>query len=352
MKITNLLLFILILISALSACKKSTEEAKSPGDAEQKPATETPAEKSALPKVVKVNSPAQYPEGIEWDATNNRFLVTSIGKGEVGAVKDDGSYITFSSDPRLICTIGIELDPARDRALVCNSDTGAGEKSSKETAGKVAALAVFQLSTGKLTHYVDLANGKEGGRFCNDIAIDKDGTAYISDSFSPVIYKVDTDYNASELINDQAFTGPAFNLNGIVVKDNYLLVDKMNSGQLFKIPLDDPKSFTEVKLPEKLEGADGMLWAPDGSLIVIGNNNAHVGVPESKNPLNAVLRLTSDDNWASAVIKGRASTGDVFATTGTLRDGQIYVSHAMLQVLFNPETKEQLQQFDIVNYNP
>jgi len=42
----------------------------------------------------------------------------------------------------------------------------------------------------------------------------------------------------------------------------------------------------------------------------------------------------------------------VFATTGTLRDGQIYVSHAMLHVLFNPETKEQLKQFDIVNYNP
>jgi len=346
----SLLMF--ILVATLGACSPSKDEGKSSVEADSKPAAEPSTEKTDLPKVIKVNSPSQYPEGIEWDATNNRFLVTSIGKGEVGAVKDDGSYSTFGTDPRLICTIGIELDPARDRALVCNSDTGAGEKTSKETAGKVAALAVFQLSTGKLTHYVDLAKGKEGGRFCNDIAIDKDGTAYITDSFSPVIYKVDTDYNASEFINDPTFTGPAFNLNGIVVKDNYLLVDKMNSGQLFKIPLDDPKSFSEVKLPEKLEGADGMLWAPDGSLIVIGNNNAHVGVPGSTKPLNAVLRLTSDDNWGSAAIKGRSDTGDVFATTGTLRDGQIYVSHAMLQVLFNPETKEQLQQFDIVNYNP
>lgn len=346
------LFFALVFMTTFAACSKSTDEGKSSSEAESKPAAEAVTEQAVLPDVVKVNSPSQYPEGVEWDAENKRFLVTSLRKGEVGAVKDDGSYTTFGNDPRLICSVGIELDPARDRVLVCNSDGGAGEKSSKETTGKVAALAVFQLSTGKLTNYVNLAEGKEGGRFCNDIAIDKDGTAYITDSFSPVIYKVDADYKASELINDPTFTGPAFNLNGIVVKDNYLLVDKMNSGQLFKIPLDDPKSFTEVKLTEKLEGADGMLWAPDGSLIVIGNNNAHVGVPESKSPLNSVLRLTSDDNWVSAVIKGKASTGDVFATTGTLRDGQIYVTHAMLHVLFNPETKEQEQQFDIVKYNP
>lgn len=356
MKTISHLIFALMLVATLAGCSKSTDDGKSPGEAESEtvaePAAEPAKEKTELPEVFKVNSPAQYPEGVEWDETNNRFLITSLRKGEVGAVKDDGSYSTFASDPRMICSVGIELDPARDRVLVCNSDGGAGEKSSKETTGKVAALAVFQLSTGKLTNYVDLAKGKEGGRFCNDIAIDKDGTAYITDSFSPVIYKVDANYNASELINDETFTGPAFNLNGIVVKDNYLLVDKMNSGQLFKVPLDDPKSFSEVKLPEKLEGADGMLWAPDGSLIVIANNNAHVGVPGATNPLNAVLRLTSDDNWGTAMIKGKASTGDVFATTGTLRNGQIYVTHAMLHVLFNPETKEQIQQFDIVNYNP
>lgn len=348
MKMTFNLLFTIVLIIVLGACNKSTDEGKLSDSGKPKPV----AEKTELPKIFKVNSPAQYPEGIEWDDAHKRFLVTSLRKGEVGAVSDDGSYTTFANDPRMICSVGIELDPVRDRALVCNSDGGAGEKSSKETTGKIAALAVFQLSTGNLINYVDLAKGVEGGHFCNDIAIAEDGAAYITDSFSPVVYKVDASYNVSVLINDQTFSGPAFNLNGIVVKDNFLLVDKMNSGQIFKIPLDNPQSFSEVKLPEKLEGADGMLWAPDGSLIVIGNDNAHVGISSSKTPLNAVLRLTSDDNWQTAAIKGKESTGDVFATTGTLRDGQIYVSHAMLQVLFNPDTKVQLQQFDIVKYNP
>jgi len=44
----------------------------------------------------------------------------------VGAVKDDGTYSTVATDPRMICSVGIELDPERDRMLVCNSDGGAG----------------------------------------------------------------------------------------------------------------------------------------------------------------------------------------------------------------------------------
>jgi sugar lactone lactonase YvrE len=302
------------------------------------------------PNVVKFNSSSLYPEGVEWDNTNKRFLVTSIRKGEIGSVKDDGSYWVFAKDPRMISSVGIHIDKKRDRVLVCNADAGAAEKSSPDTAGKVAALAVFQLSTGNLTKYINLAKGIDGAHFCNDIALDKDGTAYITDSFSPIIYKVDTNYNSSVLINNKTFSGKSFNLNGIVVKDDYLLVVKMNSGQLFKIPLNNPDSFHEVKLKNRIEGADGLIWGEDGSLVVIANNNAHIGVPASTAPTNAVIKLTSNDNWASASVVSKVGTGDVFASTGTIRNDQIYVIHAMLHVLFNPKTKKHLEQFEIRKY--
>lgn len=303
------------------------------------------------PAVIKFESDSLYPEGVAWDAKNKRFLVTSIRKGVIGSVSDDGIYWVFAKDPRMVSAVGIKIDASRDRVLVCNADPGAAEKSSKNTTGKLAALAVFRLSTGKIIHYVDLGKGIDGGHFCNDITIDQDGTAYITDSFSSVIYKVDVNYNASVLIDDKAFSGKSFSLNGIVVKDNYLIVAKMNSGQLFKIPLNNPSAFSEIKLKQKLEGADGLIWAADGSLILIGNNNAHVGLPASAE-LNSVIRLTSDDDWKTARIKGQEGTGDVFATTGTLRDGQIYVMHAMLHVLFNPKTKQHLTEFEIRKYNP
>lgn len=303
------------------------------------------------PNVVKFNSSSLYPEGVEWDTTNQRFLVTSIRKGEIGSVKDDGSYWVFAKDSRMVSSVGIKIDAKRDRVLVCNADPGASEKSSPATTGKLAGLAVFKLSTGNLIKYIDLAKGINGGHFCNDLTVDKDGTAYITDSFSPVIYKVDTNYNASVLINDNTFSGKSFNLNGIVVKDNYLLVVKMNSGQLFKIPKNNPAAFNEVMLKEKIYAADGLLWGPDGSLIVIANNNAYVGATPPT-ATNKVIKLKSTDNWASASVQGQADTGDVFATTGSIRNGQLYVIHAMLQVLFNPKTKKHLEQFEIVKYNP
>jgi len=303
------------------------------------------------PDMVSFKSPALYPEGIAWDADHNRFLVTSIHKGVVGAVKVDGSYSVFARDPHMVSSVGIHIDAKRDRVLVCNADPGASEFSSKKTTGKLAGLAAFQLSTGKLIKYINLADGIDGGHFCNDLTIDKDGTAYITDSFSQVVYKVDKNYHASVLINDKTFSGDSFNLNGIVVKDGYLLALKMNSGQLFKIPLDNPGNFSEVKLKKRIYGADGALWGPDGSLIVIANNNAYVG---AKPPVatNQVIKFRSHDNWATAEVVGQESTGDVFATTGTVKDGDIYVVHAMLQVLFNPKTEKQLAQFDIRRYQP
>lgn len=145
MKNISKLFFTITLVASLSACKGNNV--------------------MPTPDVVKFNSSSLYPEGVGWDATNKRFLVTSIRKGEVGSVKDDGSYWVFAKDSRMVSSVGIRIDEMRDRVLVCNADPGAAEKSSPATTGKLAGLAVFQLSTGKLIKYIDLAKGIDGGIF-------------------------------------------------------------------------------------------------------------------------------------------------------------------------------------------
>lgn len=296
-----------------------------------------PAPQTAAPEVIRFTKPALYPEGIDYDAKGKRFLVTSLHEGIVGAVTDDGNYSVFAQDPNMVSAIGLHIDATRDRVLVCNSDPGVSIHTKKENQGKLAGLAAFQLSTGKLIQYVDLAKvGGAGGHFCNDFVIDGNGTAYVTDSFSPIIYKVDADYKASVLLNNKRFTGESFNLNGLVLKDDFLIVAKMNEGLLFKVPLAHPEKFTQVKTKDSLAGADGLLWGPDGSLIVIANGKT-----------NKVFKLTSPDNWTSAEVVGSVDTGDVFATTGVLRDGKIYTLYARLNVLFNPETKNQVETFEI-----
>jgi len=299
--------------------------------------TPAPAEPSGVLEAIRFTKPALYPEGIDFDAKRSRFLVTSMREGIVGEVSDDGTYKVLIQDPHMVSAVGIRADTERDRLLVCNSDPGVSVHTKKHQQGKLAGLGIFQLSTGKLIQYIDLAKlGGPGGHFCNDIAIDKDGTAYVTDSFSPIIYRVDTGNHASILLQDKRFTGKSFNLNGIVVKDRYLLVVKMNEGLLFKVPLDNPKKYTEVKLKEPIPGGDGLLWGPDGSLIVIANGS-----------LNKTFKLTSSDNWASAQVAGSVDTGNVFATTGVVRQGNIYALYAMLHVLFNPETKQHPESFVI-----
>jgi sugar lactone lactonase YvrE len=297
-----------------------------------------PAPKSAAaPEVIAFTKAALYPEGLEYDAKRNRFLVTSLREGIVGEVADDGTYKVFVQDPTFVSAIGIRIDAERDRLLVCNSDPGVSVHTKKETQGKLAGIGIFQLSTGKLVKYLDLGKlGGDGSHFCNDIALDGAGNAYVTDSFAPIIYKVDASNNASVLLNNKRFTGEGFNLNGIVVKDNYLLVAKYNEGLLFKVPLDKPAQFTQVQIMGTFPGADGLLWAPDGALFVIANLKT-----------NKTFRLTSTDNWTSAEVAGSVDTGDVFATTGVVRDGKIYALYAMLHVLFNPETKTHIEKFEI-----
>jgi len=333
----SLLFVALAIVSlALGACNKQ-EPAKTSTSTETKKETSA-ANQTTLPDLIRFTKPALYPEGLEYDAPNNRFLVTSLHEGTVGTVTPEGKYQVLFQDSHMVSAIGLRLDQARDRVLVCNSDPGASIHTNKETQGKLAGLAIFQLSTGKLIKYIDLAAlSKGGGHFCNDIALDPvTGNAYVTDSFSPIIYKIDAEDNASILLNNERFVGKSFNLNGIVVKGNYLIVAKDNDGLLFKVPLTEPDKFTQVKIDQTLTGADGLLWAADGSLIVIANDDT-----------NKVFKLTSTDDWTSAKVVKSADTGQVFATTGVEVHGAVYVLYAMLHVLFNPETKEQVQSFEI-----
>jgi len=295
------------------------------------------ASQAVLPDTISFTKAALYPEGVDYDAANNRFLVTSLHEGIVGAVTPDGKYTPLFQDPHMVSAIGLRIDAKRDRVLVCNSDPGVSLLTSKESQGKLAGLAAFKLSSGELIKYVDLgalANG--GGHFCNDIALDNDGNIYATDSFSPIIYKIDSNYNASIFVQDKAFEGQGFNLNGIVVNGNYLIVAKDNDGTLFKFPLDDPGKFVQIKVDQKMPGADGLVMKSDGSLLVIANGNT-----------NKVFKLTGDDDWNSATVTASEDTGDTFTTTGVEVNGSVYALNARLNVLFNPKAEKQVDSFVI-----
>ncbi|HEX8351051.1 MAG TPA: hypothetical protein VF598_13895 [Hymenobacter sp.] len=264
-----------------------------------------------LPAKITVNQAGVSPEGVQYDELNQRFLVSSRTQGRLGAVKDDGTYTVFADDPRLISTIGINLDVSRHRVIAAVSDNGANTaRSTPATLGKLAAVAIFNSNNGSLINYVDLGALRPALRhFANDIAVDIEGNAYITDSFAPIIYKVDKQGNASVFLEDpQLGATTGFGLNGIVYHpDGYLIAAKAGEGVLFKIPISNPKSFTRVVSSQSVVGADGLLLlTPQTILLVSGSQST-------------VFRLTSTDSWATTRSTGSFPTGPTSPTTITRR---------------------------------
>ena len=252
------------------------------------------------------------PEGIEYDTANGRFLVGSLREGSVYQLARDGRLTPIVEDSELVSSVGIEVDEARGRLLVANSD------SSIFVSGGVgqAKLGVFDLSSGERIAMVDLAATIAGRTertvfFANDVTVDDRGTIYVSDTRSGAIYRVDGAYEASLL---HRFTpSEAFSPNGLVYHPSgYLLVAGGES--LYKVPLDDPASARPVSLPEPIPGADGVVWTRDGRLAIVANR------------ANRVVALTSSDEWNSAERAGVAPY-DVMASTVAVVGDDLYVVH-------------------------
>jgi hypothetical protein len=139
-------------------------------------------------------------------------------------------------------------------------------------------------------------------------------------------------------VQSDSFKGADFNLNGIVyLKDGYLLVDKSSDGSLWKISTKDPKKLSEVKLPEKLPNADGLVLTPAGELLVIQNREARV------------VRLKSTDGWKTAKIDKTFDTPKNFPTTGVVeKDGKVYVMMSRLNELFADPAKAKNETFELI----
>jgi sugar lactone lactonase YvrE len=301
------------------------------------------AQDAAMPEVVTVERKALYPEGIAYDANGKQFLVSSIAEGTIHAVTDDGKISPFIEDKDLISTIGLHIDASRNRLLVANSDPGLGLHTDAKTQGKLAALSIYDLATRKRLNYVDLgALLPENGHVANDMTVDTAGNIYVTDSFAPVIYRVDSKGQPSVLVQDKQFAGEGFGLNGIIFHpDGYLIVSKSNDGLLFRVPLDNPKAVAPIKVERKFLGADGMVLQADGSLVLITNA---LGSTEAT---NSVVVLKSSDKWQSANVAAEQSMKQNPPTTGTVRNSNIYVIFGAMDKLLDPKNQTPAATFEI-----
>ncbi len=219
-----------------------------------------------------------------------------------------------------------------------NADTGTGKHTTVATQGKLSAVATYDATTGAPKAYVDLGSISAGAHFGNDLALDADGNAYITDSYFPAIYRIDTAGKAKVFVQSDLFKdGDGFKLNGIAWHpDGYLLVGKYNSGELFRVNLKTPTQIDRVQLPEVLTGADGFHLFDAQHLIAVQNSG-----------VDRTIELTSTDGWKSATITRQQKSQRSMPTSATRVGNDGYVLDSRLDTLFDtaaPKVSDYLLQ--------
>lgn len=228
-----------------------------------------------------------YPESVTVDQSSGTFYVGSVKEGTIYKGKIARPILEVFSpggaDGRSIAT-GMFF--ANNRLVVVGRQTG--------------LIFVYDTKTGRLISKLD--NGLRSGQtFLNDTTFATDGSAYVTDSVNPVLYRVaPTGTGQYELQEFLKFEGTpvtyvnapgaeGINVNGIVATADgrYLIIGKRNENRLFRVDLKS-REIVPVNM------AGGMLNTPDG--LFLEGNTLYVAqnLPKSI----AVVKLSSDFSQA------------------------------------------------------
>ncbi len=295
-----------------------------------------------------IQNPGLYPEGVSFNNKEQSFYIGSLARGEIWRIGADGSETLFIKDDRLASTVGIEIDHKGNRLIACVSDPGVSQHTSKDNAGRLAAVAIYDLSSGQELAYHRLAHPSDTRpHFANDVTVDEQGNAYVTDSFSPAIYRISAKGEVSVWASSTDWQTEAgqWGLNGIEYHSKgFLIVSLYHNGKLYKVSTATPNSVREIT--PRIEHAQWSLSGVDG--LYLGENNTLIAINNAPPELGSTAyKLTSSDNWQSYRIASAIALSNTFPTTVTQGLGQYYVLHAKLGELFsgnkNPAKTFELQ---------
>ncbi len=215
-----------------------------------------------------------FPESVT-STKDGTLYVGSFNLGGVVKAAPGGKAEQFikpaAGDSR--STLGVLADEKSGMLYVCSNDiSGFGVPGPSDTKG--AWLKVFDLASGALKGSAALKDPKS---LCNDIAVGSDGTAYITDSFTPNVYSLKPGGTALEVWATDPMLAPAkdgVGLDGIALgSDGNIYVTTYIPAALFRIAVKDGKAgaVTALKSSRPLDHADAMRTFGDSLLLIEGN---------------------------------------------------------------------------------
>jgi sugar lactone lactonase YvrE len=274
---------------------------------------------------IEFNASETYPEGIAYDSASDVYFVSSARLGSVGKVTPAGVYSSLINDPSFKSTYGVKVHPDGKRLFVCVSDANYSKFTSPDTRKKMTRLIGIDMTTGKKMDDIDLSKLVQGNHFANDLTFDDQKNAYVTDSFSNVIYKVTPGGQASVLADSPMFKTEGIGLNGIVYHSaGYLLTVSSGTGAIYKIDLKNSKNISKVAIDQFFVNGDGLLLTGNQKLVIVQNGGS-----------DKIYELTSEDNWSSAKLSASTLAADRFTypSTATMAKDKVWIMNAKFSEL-------------------
>lgn len=223
-----------------------------------------------------------FPTGLAYDPETGHYFVGSAADGALyrGHVDEPGAQLwsPHGTDGRTV-TSGMTMDD--EGRLFVN---GAGSNSTR----------VYDPATTELLAELE---GLPGG-FVNEISFADDGTAYATDSFLPVIYRITESEGQWQMepwleVENTAvdWVHGEHNLNGILAVGRHLLSVQSNTGRLWRIDRFS-RDIVEVDLGEELLPSGDALVSDDGRRVYVTQGNLYA--ENDQEPRVAVLEMSDD----------------------------------------------------------
>jgi Cu-Zn family superoxide dismutase len=170
--------------------------------------------------------------------------------------------------------------------------------------GPTGVVFVYDELTGALLAKL---SGGSSPTFINDIAVDRNGVGYATDSQSPVIYRIVPNGSGGytlerwlELSGTPIVYTAGFNLNGIVVSSNdkYLFTVQTNTGKIFRIDI-ATKAIVQVDVGGAVFPNGDGLWLQGNSLYVLQNQQEIVNeiLMQQNQASGALVSQTTDPSF-------------------------------------------------------
>jgi len=241
-----------------------------------------------------------FPEGVTV-SSNGTFYIGSMKEGSISrALPGENKAVPFieAGANGLVSVLGLYVDERDNILWACSSDAGhLGYGVSNLMGTHPPAVKAFDLTTGAAKASYDLP----GGGFCNDLTMDKKGTLYVTDSWSPRILKLPhAGTKLIEWINNPDLGAEQWSLNGIDADNALDLIYVVNqkAGSLWQIPIESNGSSgqpAEISLSKKLRSPDGLkLIAPNTLAAAEGGSGGMSIININQNEKKGEIRRISE----------------------------------------------------------